>query len=67
MYETLIKKLFMTEDISTARDNSDADTMDYGKLISRLYKTKFEAGRGAEVQSVTVKSTGCGFDSHSRR
>ena len=26
----------------------------------------FEASRGAEAQSVTVKSTGCGFDPHSR-
>ena len=40
MYETLIKNLFMTEDISTARDNSDADTMDHGKLKNRLSKTK---------------------------
>ena len=28
---------------------------------------KNEAGRGTEAQSVTVKSTGCGFDSHSRK
>ena len=27
----------------------------------------FEAGRGADAQSVTVKSTGCGFDPHSRK
>ena len=27
----------------------------------------YEAGRAAEAQSVTVKSTGCGFDPHSRR
>ena len=26
-----------------------------------------EASRGAGAQSVTVKSTGCGFDPHSRR
>ena len=26
-----------------------------------------EASRGAEAQSVTVKSTGCGFDPHSRK
>ena len=26
-----------------------------------------EASRGAAAQSVTVKPTGCGFDSHSRR
>ena len=27
----------------------------------------FEAGRGAEAQSVTVKSTGCRFDPHLRK
>ena len=27
----------------------------------------YEARRGAVAQSVTVKPTGCGFDSHSRR
>ena len=27
----------------------------------------FEASRGARAESVTVKSTGCGFDTHSRR
>ena len=26
-----------------------------------------QAGRGAEAQSVTVKSTDCGFDPHSRK
>ena len=28
--------------------------------------TLYEAGRGAETQSVTVNATGCGFDPHSR-
>ena len=31
------------------------------------YNMRPEAGRGAEAQSVTVKSTGCGFDPHSRK
>ena len=31
-----------------------------------MYYT-FKANRGAEAQSVTAKSIGCGFDPHSRR
>ena len=27
----------------------------------------YEASRNAEAQSVTIKSTGCGFDPHSRK
>ena len=39
-------------------------------LLLKLYNrkiSKHEANRGARTQSVTVKSTGCGFDSHSRK
>ena len=38
---------------------------DYNNL--KCLKVSEEAGRGAEAQSVTVKSTGCGFDPHSRK
>ena len=31
------------------------------------YKKKIEASRGAAARCVTVNSTGCGFDPHSRR
>ena len=32
-----------------------------------LFKDEYEASRGAAASSVTVKSTGCEFDPHSRR
>ena len=32
-----------------------------------MYYLKLEASRGAGAQSVTVKSTGCGFDLYSRK
>ena len=35
--------------------------------LSLLWNMSIEAGGGAGAQSVTVKPTGCGFDSHSRR
>ena len=45
----------------------------YYKVVTKLnklitfIKTHNEASRGAGSQSVTVKSTGCGFDPYSRR
>ena len=35
--------------------------------IYLYYIILVEASRGAEAQSVTVKSAGCGFDPHSRK
>ena len=35
--------------------------------ILDFFKEKIEAGRGAGAQNVTVKSTGCWFDPHSRK
>ena len=36
-------------------------------ILCTLRKHIIEASRGAEAQSVTVKSTGCRFDPHSRK
>ena len=50
-------------------DRDDREIIDSYRSVSRiiiLYLT-FEASRGAGAQSVTVKSTGCGFDPHSRK
>ena len=44
------------------------------KVVLRIYRLRSisvgrvdEASRGARAQSVTVKSTGCGFEPHSRK
>ena len=37
------------------------------KLSVKTFLMAFEASHGAVAQSVTVKTTGCGFDYHSRR
>ena len=37
------------------------------KSLSTYNATYIEATRGVEAQSVTVKPTGCGFDTHSKR
>ena len=48
----LIIKIGMNSNLSTE------------KIIMRYRIIRIEASRGAEAQSVTVKSTGCGFDSY---
>ena len=35
--------------------------------VIKIYVFNSEAGRGAAARGVTVNSTGCGFDPHSRR
>ena len=39
----------------------------WGDLTEQLKNNNQQVSRGAEAKSVTVKSTGCGFDPHSRK